>query len=372
MASRIKAARQDRGWSQTRLIAEMQRLAQRRGDQLPSLETLKSRVSRWENGHATPDDFYRQLLREAFGMDDAELGFAAPRQDALITAVDELQLRLSRTKAVDGALLKALQCQTEAIRVQDRQYGAGLLLEQLRGHVLNLDAHLRHSVFDQARRPLATMLADASALAGWQALDVGAIDQAWRSFELSTAAASIAGNRELVAFARLEQAHVLSELRFCGTAADLAEDVWSHTSRSLSGAMRCWVAAAVAELVAGDRRKDRALTLLAEAERAEGELDHEKPTYLVFDRTHLRRWIGHTLVIVHDKAAERALREAMDRMDPTFARASASLSLDLAAALMAKDERQEAGRLLSQGEQLARAVGSRRQLARAQKLRVAS
>ena len=70
MASRIKAARQDRGWSQTRLIAEMQRLAQRRGDELPTLETMKSRVSRWENGHATPDDFYRQLLREAFGMDD--------------------------------------------------------------------------------------------------------------------------------------------------------------------------------------------------------------------------------------------------------------------------------------------------------------
>ena len=28
---------------------------------------------RWETGHATPDEFYRQLLREALGMDAANL-----------------------------------------------------------------------------------------------------------------------------------------------------------------------------------------------------------------------------------------------------------------------------------------------------------
>ena len=44
---------------------ELQRVAGRRNISLPSLETMKSRVSRWEKGHATPDEFYRQLLREA-------------------------------------------------------------------------------------------------------------------------------------------------------------------------------------------------------------------------------------------------------------------------------------------------------------------
>src|SRR6476659_2918325 len=129
MTSRIRTARRDRDWSQTRLIAELQRVALRRGIALPSLETLKSRVSRWENGHSVPDEFYRQLLREAFGMDDHELGFSLDADEPLAAAVDELHLRLAFSKATDGALLDALRAQTEAIRLQDREFGAGLLLE---------------------------------------------------------------------------------------------------------------------------------------------------------------------------------------------------------------------------------------------------
>ena len=103
-------------------------------------------------------------------MDDHELAFAAPEDDSLVAAAEELELRLSRAREVDDALIAALRCQTEAIREQDRQYGAGLLLEQMRGHVQNLDAHLRHSIFDVVRLPLAAILADASALAGGRSL----------------------------------------------------------------------------------------------------------------------------------------------------------------------------------------------------------
>ena len=245
MASRIKAARQERGWSQSRLIAEMEVAASRQGVTLPSRETLKSRVSRWENNHARPDDFYRQLLREALGLDDRELGYAetAP-PDPGATAAEELASRINLATQADDTLLGALKHQTEAVRLQDRQYGAGSLLEQMRGHVENIETHLSHAVFESSRRPLAWHLADSAALTGWQALDLGAIAQAWRYFELAARAAQQAGDLALYAFARLEHARALADLGRPAEAATLAQEVWSRAHDQVLPSARCWMAAA--------------------------------------------------------------------------------------------------------------------------------
>src|SRR4051794_32196423 len=174
MVSRIKEARRQREWSQARLISELERIAARGGRSLPSRETLKSRISRWENSHAKPDEYYRHLLREAFGLDDYELGFVDGAVDDVATASDELRAHLVTARKPETALLGALASQTEAIRRQDRQYGARRLLEQMRAHVANIEQHLSYTAFDPAREPLAQLLADAAALAAWQALDLGA------------------------------------------------------------------------------------------------------------------------------------------------------------------------------------------------------
>jgi hypothetical protein len=238
--------------------------------------------------------------------------------------------------------------------------------------VRNLEAHLSHTVFDTGRRPVARILADASALAGWQALDVGAVDQAWRSFETSTAASRQAGDQSLYAFARLEQAHVLTELERPAAAADLAESIWLEVRGSATPAVRCWMAAATAEMFAGDGRREEALRMIGVAESLAGGIADDRPPYLVFDATHLHRWIGHSLVQLRDPGAEQVLTDVEAAMDASFTRASASLTLDLAAAVLLRDDRQQSGDLLSRGEALARKVGSRRQLRRAQKLRAAS
>ena len=372
MGNRIKAARVEREWSQTRLIAELERVAARRGATLPSRETLKSRVSRWENGHAKPDDFYRPLLREALGLDDRELGFEVDASEPTAGAADELRLRINIEPAVNATLVEALHAQTEATRLQDRQYGAGILLEQMRAHVANIEQHLNHAVFEQARRPLAQILSDAASLAGWQALDVLSVDSAWRSFQTAANAALQAEDLAMYAFARMEQAHVVAEIAGSSTAAQLAETVWAETKRSVPAAMRCWMAAATAELAAEAGDPKTALGRLILAESSVDALDGEKPPYLVFDGTHLDRWIGHTLAILGDSAAEERLRAADTQMDGSFTRASASLSLDLAVVLQAMGERDEASQRLARAEQLARRVSSRRQLARVRQLRAAS
>ena len=146
MTSRIRDARVQLGWSQARLISELRLVADRKGLSLPAAETMKSRVSRWENGHARPDDFYRPLLREALAVDDHALGLDSPCNQ-LVPLREDLQLHLELGRHVDGELLDALQAQTESIRVQDRQFGAGRLLDQMRGHVGILEVHLSNAGF---------------------------------------------------------------------------------------------------------------------------------------------------------------------------------------------------------------------------------
>jgi transcriptional regulator with XRE-family HTH domain len=372
MLSRIRSARIERGWSQAQLISELERVAARRGDRLPGRETLKSRVSRWENGRARPDGFYQRLLREAFGLDDRELGFCREVDDGVAPAIDELRARLNLEMAPQDTLIDALRCQSEAIRQQDRQFGAAALLEQMRGHVANCEQHLAHAVFDPARRPLARLLADAAALAGWQALDLGALDQSWRFFEVATRSAHQAQDRALLAFARIEQAHVLLDLDNSAAAAQLTQSVWEAAQGAVSPGVRCWLAAATAEMHAGAVNRRQAATMMAVAERAAEHLDGELPPYLVFNQAHLERWLGHSLVLLGDPAAEERLRCAADSMDRTFTRAGAALRIDLAAALLRRGERDEADLLLRQAELLARKASSRRQLGRLRRLREAS
>ncbi len=175
----------------------MERAAGRQGKALPSRETLKARISRWENHHAVPDEFYRRLLARHSVWTTTSSGlFKPPTLDLQATAIEELRTRLVTDPKPDENLLAALATQTDAVRRQDR-LGAGRLLEQMRKHVANVEQHLASTAMDSARRPLAYVLADAAALTAWQALDLAAADQAWRFFDLASSAARLAEDGQL-------------------------------------------------------------------------------------------------------------------------------------------------------------------------------
>jgi transcriptional regulator with XRE-family HTH domain len=76
VTSRLQVARADRGWSQTQLIAALVCRAREEGVALPARQSLKAMVSRWENGKARPDVLYARLLRQVYGLGDADLGLA--------------------------------------------------------------------------------------------------------------------------------------------------------------------------------------------------------------------------------------------------------------------------------------------------------
>jgi len=75
MTTPLQAVRHRRGWSQSRLVWELTKLAEKKGASIATSASLKTLISRWENGHATPDAFYQPLLCELYGSTPACLGF---------------------------------------------------------------------------------------------------------------------------------------------------------------------------------------------------------------------------------------------------------------------------------------------------------
>lgn len=370
METRLKAAREARQWSQLRLLSELLKRGRERGLSMPNRESLKTAISRWENGHHVPHEPYAEILAEIYETTPAGLGFSGVREIPL-PAVGEFSARLSAETRLDASLQEALHAQTEAIRLQDREYGAGLLLEQMRAHVANIEHHLSHSVFDAVRRPLAQELADASALAGWQALDLGEIEPAWRFLDTAIRAAHEAKDPALLAFAQVQKAEVLVDLGQFDAAAQLSEAVWGEARRRVGRGVQCWLAAAAAELYAGAGQGTEARAMLTRAQSASRSMA-DLPPYLVFDEAHLDRWIGHSLVLLGDKAAEGSLRRAAADMDGSFTRAQAALEVDLARTLRDRGEHEEATAHASRAKSLAIKVRSRRQLERLRRLQAVS
>jgi len=366
VTTKLQQARAARGWSQARLIRELQTTAKRDGFVLPAAESLRGQVSRWENGHVQPDEEYRRLLRLIYGLDDTGLGLsAAPsRPPAPLADCDQLRSRLAGAGRVDLELLQLLDEQTDRVRRLVRTLGAPALLEQMRGHIRQVQALLTHSVLDRDRRPLAAILADAAALAGWQALDVGDPAQAWNFHEVARRAALESGSPCLQAHAMGEHAFVLLDLGQPIQAVALLEE--AKTLIPLVPArMRSWLHAAGAEAHAAAGQAAQARDEMDAAERHLPEHTDDGGTpYLSLDPVHLARWRGHTLTRLSDSSAVPVLTEALSHLDGSFARAEAGLRCDLAVALRQRNDVDGAAEHIRNARSLALQTGSLRQLRR--------
>ena len=113
---------------------------------------------------------------------------------------------------IDATVVRVLQGETDNIRLLDRRLGAPAVAGKLDAHIGQIETSLRYSLRPGNRQQLARALADASALAGWQAIDMNRLPRAWAHFERATAAAREAADPCLLAFAAGEQAYVLLDL----------------------------------------------------------------------------------------------------------------------------------------------------------------
>jgi transcriptional regulator with XRE-family HTH domain len=361
----LRSARTARGWSQERLVREIEQYARRNVTDVASTASLRVYVSEWENGKRTISSRYAAILRQLLGVTDAELRDAAPTPAALsVDGYDELLSRIDAAGSVSESMVKAFNDQTELLRTMDRQMGAAGLVDQMAGHLGALEDALNFAVLPAARRPVALALAGASTLAAWQAIDSGAVERAWRHYELAKRAARDAEAPMYLAHAMAEQAYVLCEAGRPALGVDLVRDAQRTVGQSGSARLQAWLYAVEAEMCAHAGMPDdcrRALDA-AMAVIPPGSEDRDPDMASIFlNGVHLARWHGNVLALLGDGDAVTSLYGALEGMDPTFVRARAGLHTDLAHAHLTRAEYDDAHTHLRQARLLASRTGSVRQ-----------
>ncbi|RFU88533.1 XRE family transcriptional regulator [Streptomyces triticagri] len=372
MTNGLRAARNARQWSQERLIREIERHAREHLMTVASTASLRVYVSEWENGKRPISERYAKILRALLGITDDELHgrkASPPPQEA--DGYDALVSRIDAAQNVSLTMVKTFMDQTELLRTVDRQMGAASLVDQMTGHLSTLEDALTFAVLPETRRPVAQALAGAATLAAWQALDAGAVERAWRHYELGKRAAKEADAPMYLAHATAEQAYVLCDAGRPAVAVQLIRDAQSVGRAALSPRLRAWLYAAEAEICAKAGLPDDCRRALDQAMRClpSGEEARDPDMLSIFlNEGHLTRWRGNVLSLLGDDDAVGSLYVALDAVDPTFIRATAGLRCDLAQAHLARGEYDQAADHLQQARLIASRTGSVRHRRRIEQL----
>ena len=274
----------------------------------------------------------------------------------------EFVRRITNARSIDNSVIRALDSETDAIRLLDRRLGAPAVAAKLQAHIDHLDACLHYSLQPSQRQALAAILSDASSLAGWQAIDMGQLAAAWEHYERSLAAAREAASPSLIAYAAGEQSYVLADLGHHHDALALVRVAHDQARTTIPHQIKAWLSAAEAEMAAaaGEETACRQALDQAASEISHGPSNEELP-YLALNEVHLARWRGNCLVAFGDPETAGELAKALQEMDASFTRAEAGVRCDLAAALHVRGERDEAHRHLRRARELAQLTGSTRQ-----------
>lgn len=372
MAQQLRTARKARGWSQERLVHEIEKHARQYLLTVATTASLRVYVSEWENGKRAIAGPYLVILRALLGLTDDELlGRAEAPGTQPADGYGDLLARIDSSRSLSAGMVETLTQQTELLRSFDRQMGAAALVDQMTSHLQALEDALTFAVLPGVRGPIARALAGASTLAAWQALDVGAVERAWRDYELAKRAASDAGEPMYLAHATAEQAYVLSDAGRPELAVELVREAQTVAAGKVSPRLAAWLHAAEAELCAKAGLADearRALDAAAGTLPDDGETRDPDMLSIFLNSDHLARWRGNVLASLGEDDALSSLYSALDGLDPTFVRAASGLRCDLAQAHLVRGEHGQAADHLRQARLLASRTGSVRQRQRIERL----
>lgn len=372
MSTRLQLARRSRSMTQTQVITELMRHANTRGVDIASPQSLKMLLSSFENGRRQVNDPYRSLFRAIYGMTDEELFGAAEtaesQEEAEYSALAE---RIASARRVDRTTAELLSQQTHYIRTLDCRVRAASLVDQMTGHLATVQDALSHAILPSVRQPLAAVLADAAALAAWQALDVGAINRAWQHHETARYAALEARDAVLLTHAMAQQAFVLVDVGETASAVELVQEARREAGTGVPERFQAWLCAAEAEVLAAAgndagtaRAFDQAALLLPPGPEA---VEVSMP-FIVLNGAHLARWRGNAMAKLGSAEAITDLYDALHSGGTVSDRAEASLRCDLAQAHLRRGDYDEARKQVSEARRLARRAGSVRQRQRIERL----
>ena len=341
----------------------MLRRAEMLGMPVMAPASLKTKLSKWENGKTAVSATYQRLFRDIYGLTNEELGFPpAPDED---DEVEELRSRITIARTVDAGTVARFRQQVEHARHVDRQFGGITVLDQLRGQMDQIERLLNYSTMRGQREALAGVLTEAAALAGWEALDRNAIRQAWDHHERAKAGALIAGSPLLLAHSLAQQAFILIDIGKVDAAVEQLNEARTHAENSAPALLRSWLAAAHGEGLAATGHRDDALRAFDVADKLlpTDPVNADLP-FLFLAGGHLDRWRGSAMSRLGEPNAIDQLTSALPLLPPDFTRARVAMLVDLAYAYAAAGDREAALTHARQAKRLAMQIKSDRQLRR--------
>ena len=366
MVTSLQTVRRQLGYTAAQVIDLLIRRADALHLPIATKASLKTKLSRWENGKEQPSEIYRRLFREIYGRTNAELGFPdEPEEDP---EAAELRTRLAVARTLDQDTVEIFRHQVDHARHIDRRFGALTQLDQLRTQIDQVQHFLTYRAGPQ-RPALAGVLVEASTLAGWQALDRAAVGQAWTHYERAKTAAREADSPALLAHATAEQAFVLIDLDETTAAVDQLTHARSILNTNATPLLGAWLAAAHGETLAAAGHADdarRAFDTASDLLPADP-IDPALP-FLFLGDSHLDRWRGHALARVGAPDAIDQLTAALARLPAEFVRARTSLLVDLTYAHAATGDRDATLAYVQQARRLAAQIKSDRQQRRLNQL----
>lgn len=281
----------------------------------------------------------------------------------------ELIGRLDAASAVDATTVMILRTDTNNLRLLDRRLGGPAIADKMHAQMAQIQRAHRHAIRPGLRAQLAHLLAETASLAGWQAINTLALNDAWTHYERAKAAAYESDDAALLAYVSGEQAYVLMELGRPAEATELLQHVHQQHRHHVPARLRTWLSAAEAEAAAilGDETTCRTALHQATALLPEGDSDPDMP-YLSINAHHVARWRGNCLVRFGDPDTAEDLRSALAGMDGTYNRAESGVRCDLGHALLALGDPEAAQPHIQRAQQLATMTGSRRQRRRIDEL----
>lgn len=364
--TRLQVVRKQLGYSAEQVLRLLDQRASALGISVMARSSLKTKLSRWENGHEAVSEPYRRLFRDVYGRTNEELGFPPEIDDG---DAAELRSRLEIARRVDAGMVEVFRRQVDDVRRVDRQFGGITLLDQLRSSIKQVEELLLYSTASGNRSTLAGVVTEASTLAGWEALDRNAIGQSWEHYERAKSAAREASSPALLAHATAEQAFVLVDIG----EVEAAVEQLSHARELAAGAapalLRSWLAAAYGEGLAASGHRDEALRAFDEADALlpADPVDAQLP-FLFLGDSHLDRWRGNALSKLGDPEAIDQLGGALANLPDSFVRARTGLLVDLALAHAATGDRDAALSHSKQARRLASQIKSDRHMRRLSRL----
>lgn len=173
----LQAARRELGWKQSRVLSALAAAASAEGVTIAGQASLKTMLSRWENGNGQPDPTYQRLFCQVYDREPEDLGFAAT------------PTRLSRsrvTPVVDEETVDYFSAVFKQHVRADQLMGPQHLVDVVRAQAELLDRILPDAKHGPIRQELVRLSCLYNEFTGWLYQDAGDPDSALLFTERAT------------------------------------------------------------------------------------------------------------------------------------------------------------------------------------------